>query len=61
MKLTADLSIKGFFIRIEKVEGHYSQHDRERGQNGLKRWPKEEIRAQAVSFLPILDRIESIQ
>ncbi len=61
MKLTADLSIKGLFVRIEKVEGYQSQNDRERSQKGLKRWAKEEIEAQAESFLPFRDRVESIQ
>ena len=61
MKLTVDLSIKGLFVRVEKIEGHQSQHDRESSQNGLKRWTKEEVEAQVESFLPFWDRVESIQ
>ncbi len=61
MKLSTDLSVKGLFVRIKKVKGHQSQHDREHGQYGLKRGPKEEIETQVEPFLPFRDRVESIQ
>ncbi len=60
MKLPADLSVEGLFIRVEKVERHQSQHDREGGQNRLERWTQEEIQTQAEFSLLCGNCVESI-
>ena len=60
MKLTADFSVDGLFIRVEKVEGSQSQDDRDGGQNRLERWTQEEIQAQFEFSLFFGNRVESI-
>lgn len=61
MKLTVDLLIEGFFIRVEKVERNQSQYDRDGGQNRLERWTQEEIQTQAEFSLFFRNCVESIQ
>ena len=61
MKLAADFSIEGFFIRVEKIERNQGQNDGDGSQNRLERGAKEEIEAQAESFFPVRDSVERVQ
>ena len=61
MKLAADFSIEGLFVRVEKVEGNQSQQDPDDCQYWLERGAQEEIEAQTESFLFFWDRVEPIQ